>query len=270
MDHHQSTKQTAWDTQNSVYKDLLRLNIESPVEVFGEDKLISAFADQPKIVKCIDERVVIDGQPTIALAGSGVLLSDDQLKITADLLKKAGVNEITYHQGCGACSLVCQQHKDKVLDPTDVAKESAEKLSSALNLPNSPKYSSYTPNSDYQMIGDSHFHHARAIVVDGTGRLNLGAIDLPAAFLISPKYHPDMDYTKQELDIAINIALGDHGFGRQKFEEESLLVVLAGSPMDREFSPDQLKWRLKPIIDQYPETVELVTLPVTIGTEELV
>lgn len=260
--HKDELKDSGWKKQELAYQTLLFLENESAEIVFGNDNWQKAFSEQPKVVKCIDERVVIGEQSTIGLAGSGVLVSDQDYPSLVAKLKLAGVSEVTYHEGCGACRLFCKQELEKCgdkLDEEEVALNSAYKLNNALEINSNPTRSGYSPSDQYQMTGDIHLHHARAIYVDGTGCFNPQLLDIPAGFLVSAKYHPNIEYTKQEVNIAIGIALGGHGFGKEYFSKEPLIVLVIGSKSDPSLSSNTLIKEITPIVNENKELVKIIT-----------
>ncbi len=226
-------KNNFWRMQNDDYRNLLRLNSEPSSVVYGQNRLHRATAQLPVAVKCIDERVVLD-QPALGLAGSGVLLSDEDFAIVSKKLKAIGIKLATYHEHCGACSLFCDEWQKTTGQSRaimEVAHESACKLQNYFNPKSYVHLAGYSDECHINMIGDPSLHHARAIIIDYSGRFNARELNLPAAFLISAAYHPSPAYTTKEINIALSIALGSHGFGVEMFSSEPLAVVCIGSPI---------------------------------------
>ncbi len=241
MAHHSldQQKQRAWDNQQHVYDALLGLCDTDAAKIYDDKSLKHAFAHTPSAIKCIDERVVTD-QPAVGLAGSGVLLSAHERTVMAEKLRPLNLTTVIYHEGCGAAALFCHEHTKATgehLDVMNEAKLAAEKMCHLLALPNAMKKAGHNPDSHLAMTGHPHFHHARAVIVDFSGQFNPTPLDFPAAFLLSAAYHPSLEYTFKELDIAISIAMGDHGFGQERFVDKPLAVVAVNEPDGDIFSP---------------------------------
>lgn len=101
-------------------------------------------------------------------------------------------------------------------------------------------------------------HNARAIVVDGTGRFNPPLLGFPAHFLLSAFYEPSLKYTAKELEVAIQIALGDHGFGKRRFAKAPLIIVLVGGANEYNL-PDFISF-FNPIFKQYEQFLSVIAL----------
>lgn len=224
-------KARAWEREQAAYDKLLKLRRQSATIVFNIESYDVVFHAHPKIIQCIDERIAL-GAPAIGLAGSGILLSDAELKKVVTRLKSAGVDQVTYHEGCGACALWCNEHENTTgdhVETIDAAIASAQKLQSLLQPKHKLQRAGYSALSHHPMTGHPHFHHARAAVIDFTGTFDSRVLDLPAVFLISAAYHPSINYTRKEIDIAISIALGDHGFGKKRFLQQPFVLLVVGT-----------------------------------------
>lgn len=220
-----------WQAQDDAYRNLRRLKDEAGDDVFGQTRLKNAVAVQPKVVKCIDERVTLD-QPALGLAGSGVLLSDGDFAVVSQKLKAAGVKLATYHEHCGACSLFCAEWAKTTgqnRNAIEVARESATRLQSCFDDNDEVRLAGYSDQCHLKMTGHPELHHARAIAVDFNGRFCPQTLNFPDTFLISAAYHPSAIYTAKEIVIALSIALGDHGFGEESFASQPVAIVCVGS-----------------------------------------
>ena len=182
---------------------------------------------------CIDEGV--DGD--LNLAGSGILLlevevKDGKLKLVSDKklrevltrMKEAGLLTITTHDGCGAMELFAKKHSTTPEEKEEAirfGRETLKQLAGELGL-------QYQHIKASEMHRPAELHTARVIYVDGTGHFNPSAIGyghLPQGFGISRKFI-NAKYALEEIKISMDIAFGDHGFGK-KFTKESPLIIIA-------------------------------------------
>lgn len=253
----QANLDSAWQQEESAYANLLVLKEKPPQEVYGS-LWQEAFSKTPKAVVCIDERVSLNNaeEPEIGIAGTLVLMEGEDFDKTILKLKEAGVERITYHEGCGAAAL----YKAKSNDPREVsaiARNAAQKVCSALGLDSSIEFCGYN-GADIEMNGNPKFHNARAIVVDGTGRFNPPLLGFPAHFLLSAFYEPSLEYTRAELEVALQIALGEHGFGKERFSEQSLAIILVAG-ID-EYNIDNLLMAFASTVKKYKNYITLITL----------
>lgn len=261
----ETRRRLAWDCQTMAYQKLTRLTTEPAETVFGAERLQKAFAQSPEGVYCIDERAIpVDDKPRVGLAGSGVLLDTEQFTRTANRLNQSGLKYATFHEGCGACALYCHQysqaHPGKKLDPALVAKQVAQSLGEHLDQGQPARLVGYSATATIPMRGEPDFHDARAIVLDGTGRFNPETLGLPPAFLCSVRYHPESDYTKQELGVAISIAIGEHGFGYGRFRQAPLAVLMVGDPYDEAHSVVAIQAVAQHILTVHQDVVKVLAL----------
>lgn len=247
-----------WNAQNEQYERLMRLNQASPEQIFGQDQWCKAFAQQPKKVVCIDERVHIsDACPEICIAGTLVLMDDAQRQITLSRLRQVGVAGVTYHEFCGAAGLFKDNHHDDSRSILEIARDAAQKVAGELGLP-LPQKIGYSQDSDIPMRGISEFHHARIVIVDGSGRFNPAILGIKDSFQSSVYYHPDREYTAKEIEIMLGIIMGGHGFGEERFTKTPALVLLVGHEVDSEYSVDMI-WKVyHPVLTQYGDKVKVL------------
>lgn len=224
----QDEMERSWKEQEGQHQLLLRLEHESAEAVFGAEKLAVAFAKWPRTLVCVDERVSLadEKDPEIGIAGTLVLMNQRQFELTVEKLRRTGVNKVLYHEGCGACSLFLKSHPEDPRSVIQVAKTAALKVHRALDLIGEPERIGYSQKADYEMTGHPDFHHARAIILDRSGRFNPAVLGIKHIFQASVYYHPDLAYTIKEIEIMQNIAFGDHGFGDKFDTKDPLLVVL--------------------------------------------
>jgi len=191
-----------------------------------------AFTLNDMAVRCIDE-----GTPGgVHLAGSGILLGVDK---AAEILKQAGVTEITSHDECGAAGIYARQNG---LDPSksdEYGKEFARKLAEKTGLP----YTKHIPIKE--MARPSGFHSARVAYYDGTGKFDCSLVEgLPGGFVVNRRYL-DKSYALEEMKVCISIATGDHGFGSLITPEAPFLLVAVGDAAGGVFGLEALKKELE-------------------------
>src|SRR3990167_9790240 len=93
-----------------------------------KDQLAKATKELPKAVFCMDGRIrpnTPELRSFIGLAGSGVLLSDEQLDIFVSKIKAAGIDSteiaVTWHERCGACTVYKQEHPEDARSQDELA-----------------------------------------------------------------------------------------------------------------------------------------------------
>lgn len=207
----QAKKEEYWQAEETKIASIISGGFEK--YLCGIEGHQSAFKLQDTSLRCIDE-----GTPGgIHLAGSGILLD---AATAAKYAESAKVDGVFSHAECGAAKLFAEKEN---LDPEaadEYGIEWAKTLAERLKVP----YKGHIEIS--QMNRPSGLHDARVVYYDGTGRFDYqGSTDLPKGFVIDRKYL-DQSYALQELDVAIQIALGGHGFG-DKFTPESPFLAIA-------------------------------------------
>ncbi len=280
---HQIDKRQPWAAQDSAYQSVQRLVAGAgAVEIFGRDALTEALRkDVALVIGCMDERCVPPKNwKKISVAGSCVLLTDDQIDLFIDHIRHAGllpnIQAVSYHQCCGACGIYCKGHDLESTEPSleRVGRSVAESMMMKLGLPGEPLFSGFgakTKDAQWRMTGNPHLHHARGIVVNGIPHFNPYALALPACFEIDACFSPDATYLRAELDVALSIAMGDHGFGREMFDPASggspLSILIVPHPTDPALSFDTLDFTVKAAAASYGDAVQIVRMDV--GSHDL-
>ncbi|MEK7203440.1 MAG: hypothetical protein AAB653_03935 [Patescibacteria group bacterium] len=96
-------------------------------------------------------------------------------------------------------------------------------------------------------VEPKNFHNARIIFLNNVDNFNPAKIKkFPQGFVIENFINIE-DNTKNELKIAIEIALGDHGFGKNFTEKNPLIIV---SCLNKEDSFIKVENRIKGIIEE--------------------
>ncbi|TAK21370.1 MAG: flagellar basal body-associated FliL family protein [Chloroflexota bacterium] len=205
-----------------------------------------AFTLKDTYLRCIDE-----GTPGgLHMAGSGALYE----KAFDDL--KGKITGIYTHEGCGAAKLYVESKNIKTDDPDSVADAEAKTLAEKLGVP----YLGRIAAKD--MSRPPQIHTARAIYYDGTGKFEPTNVPgIPQGFMISRKLISDPAYAKAEVEVAIGIAMGDHGFGSHFTGKSPLYLTLVGG-LDRDSIPTKMMAdEMLPIASKF-HNVELQTMVV--------
>ena len=182
------------------------------------------------IVVCIDEGCCCDAHtgdnPELNLAGSGILYSVED---AAEMLAPHNPSVITSHDGCGAANLA---NKD--------AQAFVKKLVDYLHKHHGMDVAHEHLCSD-RMQRDNTLHEAVAVYYNTDGDVLFDASRvkdandaplLPKGFTIDAGALGEENGLR-ELDVAINIALGDHGFGSRFDHKHPFHVVLVGNDNDQ-------------------------------------
>jgi hypothetical protein len=285
---HEKLQKETWEQVKAKYEKLTLLETQPPEAVFGNayeaafippEKLETG--EVPDCVECIDERVNAKGRNKIAIAGSGVLMSriPDKQELTgtdADLLipndeyrelvhnlrglmAKGHTIEVSSHEGCGAAKMYCDEFEKRTGKRPDAKKVeimAAERLSKDLGLKERPKRADYE-KGDIRMNGKPQIHHAYAVVLDGTDRVNLQTLGVDALQISAPL--EPAKYTPKEAEAAGKILLGDHGIGPKYLPE--VLFVAIGDPDNPRFSAEALAKRTDGILKGIKTRTLRVTAP---------
>lgn len=233
----EEAKNAAWEAQEEQYRTLRRLEDRTPlIDVYDRVALREAFLEGlDLVICCMDERVQVHaGQKKIAIAGSGILLNEEQLTLFIARMRETGrVLRVTSHEGCGACAMFCERMGLPTARAEQEGQNFAARLVERLGLPAMALGRSGYPHSgrsqpDFLMEGDPHFHHARNIVIDFTGNFRPTVLGFPASFELSAKHYPGIDHVLTEFRAAVGIAFGDHGFGAERYRGQGrkLLVTV--------------------------------------------
>ena len=241
------TLEEYWQESHAIFSLIYRSGIRDYLESLPI--LSEAFKLSDHSVRCIDE-----GTPGgIHIAGSGILLSTDdkqaQLESLIEKLRSAGVDGTYSHEGCGAAKLYAETIMNNPDKSHDYAISWAQKLAGILNIP----YKGHIA----ELSRPKEFHNARIAYYDGSGRFDPFRFkEIPNGFIIS-RYYLDPEYSKQELSIALSIALGHHGFG-DKFTKDNPFII---APIERfadkikDVSLEELEKEAKDVASQFGDKI---------------
>lgn len=180
--------------------------------------LAQGFKLKDRKLRCIDEGTV----GGVHLAGAGILLDLLDKAAVKDFVAQAEVTGIYSHAGCGAAALYAKQTGLDVSQLDDYVRDWTKKLAEVCGVP----YAGHIELSEMSRPAD--FHIARVAYYDATGHFDPSQVaGLPPGFVISRRYVTPA-YAKQEAEIAVNIALGDHGFGELITPDEPFHFVAIG------------------------------------------
>jgi hypothetical protein len=204
------------------------------------ENIKSATAKLPVAVFCMDGRMRPNNselRPFIGLAGSGVLWDDEYVALFVQKLKDAKIDTslitVTWHEFCGACNVFKSKNPNDNRSQNEIAQWGAERLATALGSVKPILKVGWSENCDIAAMGNPDHHSEPAIIIDGTGKLDTEKIDLDNAFLLSHAYAPDGDWMQQECDIALNIAMGEHGPGKEHFTQNPMPVYIIGNDKEQ-------------------------------------
>ena len=187
--------------------------------------LKDAFVLEDRSVRCIDEGCC----GGVRLAGSGILCQDD-----APLTLAGKVDGIYSHEECGAAALYARRNGLDTSDSDQYGVEWAKKLAEKLGVP----YKGHIGMDEMRRPSGQHI--ALVTYYDGSGCFDPSRLgELPPGFVISRSLL-EPEYAKQELEISINIALGEHGLGKRFIPMTPFIVVPIGHPADELLSLDVL------------------------------
>ena len=263
-----ATLEAIWKEQSEICDLISEYGNDGAFEKYLiKESLIDSFKDSfnaKNRIVCIDE-----GTPDgIHLAGSGILYILDEEKDTynwddfkigletaAKITQRSDelyrIDEITYHDYCGAAGIVFEK-----MDP-----------SIKLQFNNSDDFGRYFSEQLAEILGKEAIHiplerpedkhYAKCVIYDATGHYNAqGNKGIPQGLIISRRYLSE-EQALNETEVALNIATGPHGPGADKIR----LIIIGNS--DNNLSLDDMKNELFKILPKYGDSVILdgITAP---------
>ena len=227
--------ETYWSSQAPIFTKLYTQGATTYVQSL--QNLEAAFHENDRTLRCIDERT----PGGIHLAGSGILLPEDEIEHVVKRLKKEGVEGVWSHAHCGAAALYAQQNNLDMEKGDEYGKEWADTFAKRLGVP-------YLGHIDSdQLSGPAEFHIARVAYYVGSSHFDPSRVEgLPPGFVINRGYLSPK-YAKFEADLSVKIATGEHGFGRLITKETPFLLIVVADLKDQSASLKQLKAELSPI-----------------------
>jgi hypothetical protein len=220
-----------WVKQQQMIDAILKSGMEAYARELPD--VTKAFEGEDHTLCCMDEGTPLGDMRS---AGSGILTEGDERSAFFQSLKKAGIDRVKSHTGCGAAALYREQHRitDQTVD--EVAIEQAKQIAAELGV----EYGGHITE-----LKRPEFHNARVVYLDATGRFNPSKVkDLPPGFVVSRRYMKK-EQAFFEVKLASQIAFGDHGFGKKFDPEHPLIVVVIGDSNEQGIPTDQLKDELE-------------------------
>jgi hypothetical protein len=170
------------------------------------------------------------------MGGSGILMPKDKL---IDRLHRAGIKGLTTHEGCGAAALAAQLSGSE-MGADAFAKSWAQEISEMSGIP----YVNHIRIQD--MVGPETFHNATVAYYSGSNNFSAAGItELPVGFHI----HRKIGYSLvHDLELALKIAFGDHGFGKDRFREQKFRIIAPGNPNDLHRNAETLREEAEAVV----------------------
>jgi hypothetical protein len=211
-------------SENNEFIKRLKAGEDLAVVIESLPEFKEAFKQDLDVIDCSDGRVLLGKK--IGLAGSGILLSDEELEkfITANQGK---IKIITSHEDCGAAKIKFKQL------------QAAGKLPEGITT--ADELGTYSAQKLADRLGAEHYflpidkmakevHNERAIVVDGTGHFNSTNLKgFPPHFVCSGfGFGLSSEYMQGEITTLAGIALGGHGLG-ERFQEDTPFYVMVAA-----------------------------------------
>lgn len=234
----------SWQSQQPAIDDILELG-------FGPAFNINQahFAKVPRKLTCVDGRTVCGRK--IAIPGAGVMMSDQGRSETAKLIRRAGtvISGVHPHFGCGAEAAVRKQLYLQGMSPTEIDGEIQrryEDMAQHLGVNVGPPAE----------MRDMRFHNERSLILSGVDHFDPFGLSHIAPFLVNAQFMPSIEDALDAVPFCIDIAIGNNGYGAQRFVEAArnnsnqgkFLVIILGSPFKRQYCSEELKKKLLPRI----------------------
>lgn len=227
-----------WRKQSAIREAIDSGGIRDYMESLSN--LDKAFVLNDKTIHCIDERT----PGGIHAAGSLILVNEEE---ALEFLKRSGANGITSHRECGAVKLWAGQNGKDLSGAEKYAEEWSRHLAELAT----EKLGRPVEYKGHLEVTPSGFHVAQIVYLDETGRFNPVIPNLLPGFVISRRFE-NPGQAMAELDIAIKIALGDHGFGDLITPETPFLITTISDPFSKKAGTDD---ELSSFLDKLPEEV---------------
>jgi len=215
-------------------------NIKDMKEKGVQNYFMDCFSDLSKglvknfdTVVCMDEGTagisLLEGK--LCIAGSGILYPaadrEDRLTKLAKIFIDQQIQKITGHDDCRAVALSLQQENpDRTFSMEEIngvaKKWGRDLVMKVCELGGEVEFDYFKMD---QMTRDK-FHNAVVAYYDLSGRFNPDRLgeNVPPGFVINQKVFGE-EYTRQELRIAVSIALGHHGLG-EFFSVETPFIII--------------------------------------------
>lgn len=176
----------------------------------------------PDCVCCIDGRVA-PRRNAVAVAGSGILIKDNKQAREAlvDGLRTRKIREVYMHEDCGAVALYAKNKNIPLNEAKKEADEWAQELTSLLGGEERPK----------TLPVSKLFHSETCVYLVVAEKFSLIGTNscFPAGFQVNANVVSPHNALAQ-VQVALDIAFGAHGFGARFNRECPFTVVTVTSP----------------------------------------
>jgi hypothetical protein len=233
---------------------------------FSIEQIKFATTKLPVAVFCMDGRIRPNNselRPFIGLAGSGVLWDDEYVALFVHKLKDTGIDTtqitVTWHEFCGACNVFKSKYPNDSRSQDEIAEWGANRLAKALGSIKPILKVGWSTSCDIEALGSPDHHTEPAVIIDGTGKLDTEKIDADNTFLLSHAYAPDSVWMQQECDIALNIAMGEHGPGKEHFLQNPMPVYIIGTDKEQTEHYHEI---LSHVLENHKEQIEPIDLSI--------
>ncbi len=224
-----------WNRQNDIFN---RLNIGAEEYILSLNIKPAFQQGNDKKLCCIDERIPYG---VGHVPGSGILFEYNE---AIDVIIASGATTMTSHDGCGAAKLWAERQGKDTNNSDEYGKEFSRQLAKDLGL-------GYEHIGYDKMIGPTSFHIARVGYYVGAPYFNPYKVEgmLPG-FIISRRYSKQKN-AQQDMELAISIAFGHHGFDGKFTKDSPFIIVPIGDSSDKEFSLASLTAELEQIANKH-------------------
>lgn len=246
QENHLEEKNEAFEAQQKIMEGVREMGFEKYAETLPN--LPDAFdlerhkpeETMHRCACCMDGRTPFG----IHSAGSGILLSPDEFKKFA---KEANLDSISSHEGCGAAKIYAKKMGLDINDSDNIGRQWAEERAKELGVPHT------------HLTVEQPFHSERVCYYDGTGKFNYKGVEgLPEGFVVGRKFMKK-ESSLAEVNVAINIIFGDHGFGKDLLTKENPFVLVVVAENEKELK--KLKAELEEVIKGIdPELADMVAI----------
>ncbi|MFQ5541096.1 MAG: hypothetical protein ACE5F4_02530 [Candidatus Paceibacteria bacterium] len=215
-----------------------------------EEERERLFSTRSTCVCCMDERVAFGSGETldaVYAAGCGILIKDDVEKRQAFVaaLKERGVTDVYSHAECGAVALYAEQKGIALAEALLEADTWYRELADALGG---------TYHADLAVSPEGH-HVAQTLYWDATGTFNPGKVPgiFPTGFVVTEPV-VGTAHAKEHVDVALGIALGEHGFGT-RFSAAHPFEIVVVAPSAEELM--RIQALLEPFVERHGGAVRI-------------
>lgn len=243
----ESKREAEWQQEQQLVSRICELGAQAVADKIPH--LYQAFERVPKpTLVCGDDRVIgVAGNVT--MLGEGIFADFDQV---ADLILDHGIQEICWHDDCGAWNIystLCGHHRPEIND-------NHANYCRALAEVTGIEFSHVGIDA---MLGEPGFHPAVAIYLNGETFFNFSKIRglLPTGFVLSFGF-AGVENGLFELETALDIAFDHHhGFGERFTATLPLLIVPIGNPTKPALSVTAITKSVKPILAVFGDRVRI-------------